>query len=289
MIHINIGIDLGGRHIGMALVDDEGHLYYKKSIKIDDTNRTEEFIFSSIKEYIDEFGDEADTVGIGIPGIVRDNKIVYTTNLPLKNVDVTGYIGTRLPLYIANDALCATIAEYHYIDKSMYSNYALVTIGTGIGSGIILNGKVYTGTTGTAGEVGHMVIEKDGIPCNCGRRGCFEKYASISSLLKKTNTESLKEFFYLLEKNHNIEKVFDEYLEDVSEGLANIINIYDLEMLVIGGSIAWLSEKFIHTLRGKVASKILNKYTYDLNLKCAELGNNAGIIGASLLSKYDEK
>ena len=272
----------------MALVDEEGHLYYKKSIKIDDTNRTEEFIFESIREYVDEYGDEADSIGIGVPGIIHDNEIIYTTNLPLKNVDVAGYLGTRLPLYVANDALCATLAEYHYIDKGMYSNYALVTIGTGVGAGIILNGKVYTGTTGTAGEVGHMVIEKDGIPCNCGRRGCFEKYASVSSLLKNTNTESLKEFFYLLEKNHNIEKVFDEYLENVSEGLANIINIFDLEMLVIGGSIAWLSEKFIHKLKGKVASKLLNKYTYDLNLKCAELGNNAGIIGASLLSKYEE-
>lgn len=273
----------------MGLVDDEGNLSYKEIVKIDDTNRNEEFIFNTIKDYIDKHSDEVEYIGIGVPGIVHDNEIVYTCNLPLKNVRVEDYIKTKKPLFVGNDALCATLAEYHYIDKRMYSNYALVAIGTGIGAGIILNGNIYNGTTGTAGEVGHMVIEKDGIPCKCGRKGCYEKYASISSLLKKTNTESLKEFFYLLDRNPNISRVFDEYLDNVAEGLANIINLYDLEMLVIGGGIAWFSDRFIHSLKAKVASKILNRYTYDLNMKCAKLGNDAGIIGASILGVYEDK
>ncbi|MBQ9267610.1 MAG: ROK family protein [Clostridia bacterium] len=272
----------------MGLVDNDGRISYKKIVKLDETNRSEEGIFNCIREYVDEHAEKADSVGIGVPGIIRNNQIIYTANLPLQNVDVASYVGSRLPLYVGNDASCATIAEYHFIDKKMYSNYALVTIGTGIGAGIILNGNLYNGSTGAAGEVGHMVIDKDGIQCNCGRRGCYEKYGSISSLLKKTNTESLKEFFYLLDRNENIGKVFDEYLENVAEGLANIINLYDLEMLVIGGGIAWFSDKFIHTLKSKVASKILNRYTYDLNMRCAELGNDAGIIGASLLSQYEE-
>ncbi len=272
----------------MGLVDDEGHIFHKEIIKLNDENRNEEFIFNTIKEYVEEHGDEVEFVGIGAPGIVHNNEIIYTNNLPLKNVNVANYIGNRIPLYVSNDATCATIAEYHFVDNRMYSNYALVTIGTGIGAGIILNGNIYTGTTGAAGEIGHMVIDKDGLECACGRRGCYEKYASISSLLKKTDTESLKEFFYLMDRNPSMNKVFDEYLENVAEGLANVINIYDLEMLVIGGGIAWFSDRFMHTLKGKIASKILNRYTYDLNMKCAELGNDAGIIGASLLPKYEE-
>ena len=273
----------------MGLIDDDGKLSYKRIVEINDSNRNEEYIFKSIKSYVDEFADKAESVGIGVPGIVHNNQIVYTCNLPLKNVNVSEYIGNKLPLRVGNDALCAALAEYHFVDNKMYSNYALVTIGTGIGAGIILNGNVYNGTTGVAGEIGHMVIDKDGILCSCGRRGCYEKYASISSLLKKTHTESIKEFFYLLDRNPKIAKVFDEYLNNVAEGLANVINMYDLEMLVIGGGIAWFSDKFLHTLKAKIADKILNKYTYDLNIKCAKLGNDAGIIGASLLAQYEDQ
>ena len=131
-----------------------------------------------------------------------------------------------------------------------------------------------------------MVIEKEGIECSCGRRGCFEKYASISALLKMTGTENLKEAFYLVEKNSNIQHVFEKYLENLSEGLANIINIYDPEMLVIGGGLSEYEDKFMYQLKSKLITKIYNKYTYDINLKVASLKNDAGIIGASMLAKY---
>ena len=130
------------------------------------------------------------------------------------------------------------------------------------------------------------MIEKDGIECSCGRRGCFEKYASITALLKMTNTENLKEAFYLIEKNSNIQNVFENYLENLSEGLANIINILDPEMLVIGGGLSEYEDIFWYKLKSKVVSKIYNKYTYDFNLKVATLKNDAGIIGASMLGKY---
>lgn len=152
--------------------------------------------------------------------------------------------------------------------------------------GIILNGNLYTGSTGIAGELGHMVIEKEGLECSCGRRGCFEKYASISALLKMTDTENLKEAFYLIEKNTNIQNVFENYIENLSEGLANIINIYDPEMLVIGGGLSEFEDKFMYQLKSKLVSKIYNKYTYDFNLKVASLKNDAGIIGASMLHNY---
>ena len=226
------------------------------------------------------------TFGIGVPGLSNDTIINYTCNLPLSGIDVTDYLKTRLPIYMSNDANCATIAEYEFVDRKMFSNYIFVTIGTGIGSGIILNGNLYIGSAGGAGEIGHIVIEKDGIPCNCGRSGCFERYASVSALLEMTELDNLDEVFYLAEKNPKIQNVIDSYIENLAEGLANVINIYEPEMLVIGGGLAEYEEKIMFDLKSKIINKIYNKFTYDFNFKIAKLKNDAGIIGASILNKY---
>ena len=286
MILINIGIDVGGSHIGMGLINDDGEIEARKDLYFDKMNFDLEASFEKINEFISKFENRAKTIGIGIPGYSTDTKINYTCNLPIKDLEVTDYINSKLPIYISNDANCATIAEYQLIDRKMFSNYIFVTVGTGIGSGIILNGNLYTGTSGTAGEIGHMVIEKEGIECSCGRRGCFEKYASISALLKMMNIDNLKEIFYLVEKNSNIQNVFDQYLENLSEGLANMINLYDPEMLVIGGGLSEFEDKILYPLKTKILPKLYNKYTYDFNLKIASLKNDAGMIGASLLYQY---
>jgi len=286
VILINIGIDVGGSHIGMGLINDDGEIEARKDLYFDKMNFDLEASFEKINEFISKFENRAKTIGIGIPGYSTDTKINYTCNLPIKDLEVTDYINSKLPIYISNDANCATIAEYQLIDRKMFSNYIFVTVGTGIGSGIILNGNLYTGTSGTAGEIGHMVIEKEGIECSCGRRGCFEKYASISALLKMMNIDNLKEIFYLVEKNSNIQNVFDQYLENLSEGLANMINLYDPEMLVIGGGLSEFEDKILYPLKTKILPKLYNKYTYDFNLKIASLKNDAGMIGASLLYQY---
>lgn len=271
----------------MGLVNDEGKIIIKKIVKLNDQNRNPEYIFQNINNFINENDSiDVESIGIGVPGLCRDTTIEYTCNLPFDNVEVRDYIKTKIPLYLSNDASCAAIAEYHFIDNKMYSDYALITIGTGIGAGLIIHGELYTGSSGAAGEIGHMVIDKDGIECNCGRRGCFEKYASVLALLRETNLSNIREVFYLIETNENIARVFDKYLENMSEGIANIINMYDVEMLVIGGSIAAFEEKFLYKLKSKVIDKLFNRYTYDLNLKCAKLKNDAGIIGASILKTY---
>lgn len=286
MIFINIGIDIGGSHVGMGLVDDENIIQVRKDIHYTPGAFIPEIFFEVINNFIEEHEDEAESIGIGIPGFATDTLINYTCNIPLKNIEVTDYIKTKLPIYISNDANCATIAEYEVADHKMFSNYILVTIGTGIGSGIILNGALYTGSTGVAGEIGHMIIEKDGILCNCGRKGCFEKYASASALLKMTEVDNLKEVFYLSEKNSNIQNVLDKYLENLSEGLANVVNMYDPEMLVIGGGLSEYSEEFMYKLKPKIFSKLYNKDAHELSIKAASMRNDAGIIGASFLSKY---
>lgn len=271
----------------MGIVDSNGNIIKKEIYDYPNEIISLDDIFEPINTFINEnISDEIESIGIGIPGISSDTLVNYTCNLPLRDIEIRDYIKTHLPIYVSNDANCATIAEYQVIDGKLFSNYALVTFGTGIGAGIIINGVLYTGATGSAGEIGHMVIEKEGIPCKCGRRGCYEKYASVTALKRMTQLTDLKEVFYLSERNEIIQKVLDNYLENVSEGLANLINMYDIEMLVLGGSLSEYGEKFLPKLKAKVADKIYNKYTYDLNMKITTLRNDAGIIGAGLLSQY---
>lgn len=286
-IFINIGIDIGGKHLGMGIVDDQGNIIKKEIIDYEREMVQLEDIFDPINSFISEnISGEIESIGIGVPGISNDTLINYTCNLPLRDVEIRDYIKTHLPIYVSNDANCATIAEYQVVDGRLFSNYALVTYGTGIGAGIIINGLLYNGTTGAAGEIGHMVIDKEGIPCKCGRRGCYEKYASVSALKRMAELDDIKEIFYLSERNEVIQRVLDYYLENVAEGLANLINMYDVEMLVIGGSLAEYGDKFMPKLKAMVSNKIYNRYTYDLNMKIATLKNDAGIIGAALLDQY---
>lgn len=284
---LQLGIDIGGSHVGIGIVDEKGKIIKKQIVDYNSNDISVENIFEFINEFISKNKQyNFESIGIGIPGISGGTIINYTCNLPFDNIDVTKYVNTDIPIYISNDANCATIAEYEIADKKFYSNYALVTFGTGIGAGIILNGELYKGSTGSAGELGHMVIERNGLHCKCGRRGCFEQYASATALKRMTCLDSLREVFYLSERNESIQKILDEYIENVAEGLTNFMNLYDFEMLVIGGSLANYSNNFMYKLKAKVISKMYNKYTHDLNIKSATLGNDAGIIGASLLHKY---
>ena len=280
---INIGVDIGGRHVGMALVDENGKIYDKEIVNYT-KDKSLSYIVDKISTYVHEHEDKATSVGIGVPGIVKNNKIVYTCNLSLEDQNFVKKIKTKLPVHLSNDAVCATLAEYKLIDKCKYKNYALITIGTGIGAGLIIDGKVYEGKHGYSGEIGHTIIKKDGIQCNCGRKGCFERYASVARLLELTKKKSLGDFFEQLEKDYKLAEIFDGYLNDLAEGIANFIMTYDPDMTVIGGSIAWFGDRFYYVLREKIASKLFNRDAKDVMLKFAKLGNDAGLVGASFLA-----
>ena len=287
MIDINIGVDIGGNHIGIGIVDEKGEILKKEITDYDNEIVKAEEIFRILNTFLENNNtSKIESIGIGIPGIASGTHIDYTCNLPLSNIEIREYVKTKLPIYVSNDANCAVIAEYQVADNRFYNNYGLVTIGTGIGAGVILNGNLLEGSTGAAAELGHMIIEKDGLKCRCGRQGCFEQYASVTALRRKTNLDTLKEIFYLLERNEVIQNAFEEYLNDLAEGLANFINLYDLEMVVIGGSFSEYGYKYMMKLKSMILSKIYNKYTYELNMKPATLGNDAGIIGASFLKEY---
>lgn len=267
----------------MALIDEKGKVYNKEIIDYS-KDKSSKHILDNINNFVKKYEDKANSIGIGVPGIIKNNKIVYTCNLSLEDPNFVKKIHTNLPVYLANDALCAMLAEYKIIDNCKYENYALVTIGTGIGAGFVINGKVYEGRNGYSGEVGHMVIKKEGLQCNCGRKGCFEKYASVTRLLSISKKKSLSEFFNRVEKEPLLAKLFDDYLDDLADGLANIIMINDFDMLVIGGSLAWFGCNFYYVLRSKIASRLFNRDEKDVRIKFAKLGNDAGLIGAGILA-----
>lgn len=266
-------------------MDERGRIIEKEIVNYNG-DKSEKFILDTINDYLYQNAKKAEAIGIGVPGIIKNNKIVYTCNLSLKDSYFVRKIHTKLPIYLANDALCATLAEYQLVDHCKYNHYALLTIGTGIGAGLIFDKQVYEGRNGYAGEVGHMVIRKNGLKCNCGRRGCFEKYASVSRLLEISGVETLKEFFYLAEKNKYIASLFDDYLDDLAEGIANFLMINDVDMLVIGGSLAWFGDKFYYVLRAKIAERLFNRDERDVRMKFAKLGNDAGLIGAAFLPNW---
>lgn len=288
VIKINIGVDIGGNHIGIGIVDEQGNLIKKEITDYKNHEVTAEHILNVLNDFlINNNLDGIDFIGIGLPGFAENTFVNYTCNMPLSGVEIRDFVHTDLPIKVCNDANCATLAEYRLGDYEDIKNFGLLTVGTGIGGGVVLNKKLYTGATNCANELGHMVIEKSGIKCKCGRKGCFEQYASVTALKRMMSLESLQEIFYLLEKNLVIQSVFDEYLENLSEGIANFVNLYDLEVVAIGGSLSEYGDKYLNKLEEKIKSKLYNKVNSKFKLRTAKLNNDAGIIGAALLEKEE--
>lgn len=186
-----IGIDIGGTNLKAGLVDEAGRLLATRKMKvagIADPAALAWTIHALVTELCRDTGcDTGDifSVGVGCPGAVeiRGGSILYTCNLPLRNVPLRRLFHqlSDLPLYIENDANCAALAEYYVGGGRGSKRFITVTLGTGVGGGIVHNGKIFHGSNGMAGEVGHMSIEMDGEECPCGRRGCWERYASASA------------------------------------------------------------------------------------------------------------
>lgn len=183
-----IGIDIGGTNLKAGLTDENGRLLAVKSMKIrevSDPDVLADTLVTLTEELAAQGGiavQDIASVGAGIPGVVdiRTGSIVYTCNLPLRNIPLRKLFKRRLGLhlYVENDANCAALAEYYAGAGQGSKRFVTITLGTGIGAGIIHNGKIFHGGNGMAGEVGHTCIDYQGLPCPCGRRGCWEQYAS---------------------------------------------------------------------------------------------------------------
>lgn len=313
-----IGIDVGGMSIKGGIVDSEtGKILVQHAIPTT-AQYTKEYSISEDITKVIEFILQAggmkieDIVGIGIgqPGSIDSERgiVRYSNNIALENVPVVDELHKKynLPIYINNDANCAALGEYVFGAGRGYKDIVFITLGTGVGSGIIIDGKLFEGRSSAGAEAGHMVIRFNGNQCNCGRRGCWETYASATALIKQTaaameleeNKNSLmhevakeegkvsgKTAFVAAKKGDvGGQKVVDQYIQYIGEGLVNMANIFRPDAILIGGGIS--KEKDYLT---KPLQEMMDKYTYGgshgprVVVKTASLQNDAGILGAAAL------
>lgn len=299
---MKIGIDIGGSHIGIGLINTQGKILVKEekdiSNSLNDDKYTEKLV-DTIIELITKILEKTKTdikeitlIGMAIPGTVSETEIIKAENLHINNFNISSEINKyfNIPIVLRNDAKCAAIAEKEYGSLKKYDDAVFLTIGTGIGGAVFLGGTLLKPKKYEGFEIGHVVIEKNGIKCNCGRKGCFERYASMKALKDKvqlaTNNKNLssreiKEILINKNNNDEIENIINEYIDDLSLGLANLINIFEPEVISIGGSFVHFKDILLDRLNGKLKGNnmLFNNQALP-KIVMAKLKNDAGIIGS---------
>lgn len=301
---MKIGIDLGGSHIAIGVVDNNGVIIEKKERRIL-TNEKKD-ICAFIEDYIIENVSELclkhkiSSIGIAIPGTVDKTAIIKSVNLGLENYNIVERLKEKIsiPIKIKNDAKCAALAENKYGSLKNYTRSIFLTLGTGIGGAIIINNELLNTGTLPGMEIGHIIIEKNGLKCNCGNKGCFERYASMKAL--KTNlrnalgldeTTKGQELLDIIRNNNpqnknyeKIENVVNEFILNLAIGIVNLINIFEPEAIVLGGSFVYFEDILMPKLQKYLQDEVktFNKRE-NIIIKPAVLGNDAGIIGATLV------
>lgn len=294
---MKIGIDLGGSHIAIGLVDENGKIVEKIEKNITITNNLKEEIEQFIIENIMQFQllKQIEMIGIAIPGTVSNNKIVKAVNLGIEDYDLASHLKEilNIDVKLKNDAKCAALAEQKYGELEQYQNSIFLCIGTGIGGAVIFDGKLLESKNVPGFEFSHMIIQKNGTLCNCGKRGCFETYASMKRFKEKIvkefnlNTidgEEIKKFILQNKDNLTLKYIINNYIEDLSIGISNIINIFEPEAICLGGSFAYFEDIFIEPLKkALIEGDLLFNKRCDIIIKLAKFKNDAGIIGATLI------
>ena len=309
------GIDLGGTNVAAAAVDEKGNLLGKASLP---TPRGAERVADQMAAAVEAAAraarvtvSGAEAVGVGSPGAIDpENGVVdFWSTLDFEDIPLGKMMNTRLgkQVFLENDANAAALGEYVAGAGKGSRSLVLVTLGTGVGGGAVLNGRLYTGFNHAGLEVGHMVIQHNGRPCTCGRLGCFEAYCSATALIKRTRQVMQEEKDSLLwQAAGDLEhvngrvpfdaaalgdaaagRVVDEYIEYLACGLASLVNIFQPEVMCIGGGPSAQGERLLAPVR-----YILDQEDYARNnvrrtrLMGASLGNDAGLIGAALLPLF---
>lgn len=305
-----IGIDIGGTSVKCGLLDFDNNIVAQKAVPTNSPRPWQDLlkdIGNCVREMLAEKGltlADCEKVGVGCPGTVDGERgfVPYSNNLVWKDVPVADALKEDLGLdvKVSNDANCAALGEVVAGAAKGCANAVMLTLGTGVGSGIVINGKIFEGGYAGGAELGHIMLEKDGLLCSCGRKGCIEAYASATAL-ERDAKEAITIFKdSLMAKTDNLESkvVFDavregdfaaigivyNYILALGEGLADIINIFRPEKIIIGGGISRANDLILEPL-----SEVAKKNCFGGNesftpvFVTATLGNDAGIIGAGNL------
>lgn len=300
---MKIGIDIGGSHLAVGLINEElvivdkiDEVYTPKEKK--DLPRT---IIEKIKLYIDYLLKRnqlkiknISIIGIACPGTIKDEYVLRAGNLDIYNFHIIEELKKYFPtkMIIRNDAKCAALAEKNIGSLKNYQDSVFLTLGTGIGGAIFLKNSLLEPNKYSGFEIGHIIIEKNGKQCTCGKRGCFESYASMRALKEKIKKEyklpletHSKELMEIL--NNQTEKsnlILEEYLENLCVGLGTLIDLFEPEIISIGGSFAYYETIFLEKLKEKMQQ---NNRTFnnrkDIKYILAKMKNDAGIIGSVII------
>lgn len=313
---LNIGIDLGGTKIAAGVVDEEGKILCKASIPTGAGRPADEIIKDMADLAQSLLADNGFSlndichIGIGSPGIINRSisEVVFASNLCWHNVPVKRLFESMMnkPVFLENDANTAAVAELMVGAGKGYSDIVLLTLGTGVGGGIIINNSIISGSHGIGAEIGHFIIHADGMECPCGNKGCFERYASASALIN-WGVEALKEnpgsLIYSMacgnpanvtaqtvvdsakQKDPAAMEIFERYIKYLALGIISIINIIDPQVIVLGGGVSKAGEFLLDAVRAKTEELLLFKDLPHANIELSTVGNDAGIIGAAFLDR----
>lgn len=306
------GIDLGGMSAKAGLMDTEGNLLYTnrcETLSEDLPVVTAEKLARLAKEILKKAEltkEQIAAVGIGSPGVIDSERgvVIHWSNFHWNDVPLAEYVERELglPVFVTNDANAAALGEAKYGSGKGFSDSVMLTLGTGIGGGIVIGGKLFEGYRSAGGELGHTVIRVGGLRCSCGRRGCFECYASATALKRETRSAmtrhgdsllwqeaaSLDEVtgmtvFRAAERGDvYAKKVIASYLKNLGEGIVNIVNLFRPQIVIIGGGISNQGDALLIPLKRYVLRHIYAPSEYaPLEIAQAKLGNDAGIYGAA--------
>ena len=302
---MKIGVDVGGSHIGVGIVNDDGIIIYKKEKDYElHTEDMSQIVLNMIIELIQKMIqdnnisiDKIDSIGIAIPGTVSDGIIIRAENLGIENFKIEKELKKvfDLHIYLQNDAKCAAIAEKKFGSLRGYEDSIFLIVGTGVGGAVFLDNKLLKPKRYSGFEVGHTVIDKNGEKCNCGRKGCFEVFASMRKFKEKIKNEfslldidgkNIKKFMIQNEQNEKLEEIINRYIDDLAAGIINLVNVFEPQVISIGGSFAYYEEILLNRLQKIIVEKqeLFNRDGEIPKLVVAELKNDAGIIGAAMQS-----
>lgn len=306
---MKIGVDLGGSHIGVGLIDGQNIIALKdKILTREDRVNIQETIVNEISSMIkvlckenEEKIEDLELIGIASPGTISNGKIVKAGNLGIRDFDLIGELKKEFKcnIILRNDGKCAAMAEKVYGIMKDYKDAVFLCIGTGIGGAVFIDGKLLEPKRYSGFEIGHMVLNKGGRLCSCGKRGCFETYASIKALkMKVTETldidsdisgQHLREVILKREvfENHNeaVTQDLELFLDYLQTGICNCIDIFEPEIIVLGGSFSYYENNPIFDMLIKKINEPRATFNEGEKTKIvsAQFKNNAGIIGATLI------
>lgn len=264
---MQIGIDIGGTNIRLGVVTHEGKILARKKIAVGSKKSPEEII-ALLESLVKSIGrkETVKAVGLGVPGIVSAREgIVYSSpHYPLwKNFSLARRLSRKLkmPVVMDNDANMIARGELWKGAGKNWKHFLMITLGTGIGGALVTNGEMFTGTRGFAGEMGHMNVEPDGLPCGCGSKGCWETIVSGSGT-----------------------KNFDTFARYLGIGLASLVNVTGIEKIVLGGGVMGSADLFLEKAKAELKNRIYAKTFEGIEIVPAELGDDAGILGSARMA-----